>query len=325
MKRIVVDYLLILFVILLSVERIFAQINYAGFVSAHYQQHNSSDHSCNARNGEFELHLSNNHLYRFFIESGLVFDTELNRFSLGRVVIDFDLLDGNRQLLSRGGILKNIEFRFGQFEVPFGIDYFYYEAPNRKLVSQPLVYEETIGCWNQIAGNINLDFKFVNLTSFIANGFDGQPWFGFKSSLLPLNSVDFGFSYASRTKNSFTTKPKLFGLHVRVNLPFVHFRSEYIVATHFLDEVAYSKKRSGFYFQMNNDYKQLLNLPLFSVFRIGRSKIIGYNLTEREVNRITVGLGATINNHFEIRLEHINEKLPSHFERSLTLQSVLLF
>lgn len=63
------------------------------------------------------------------------------------------------------------ELSFGQFDVPFGLDYHVYPSIDRKLITSPRVVEQTHNSWNDFGVRGHLETNYFKIDLFGTNGF----------------------------------------------------------------------------------------------------------------------------------------------------------
>jgi hypothetical protein len=106
------------------------------------------------------------------VAAAVAFDGD--SFGVGVWGVDFRIAGSGPGHFARVRRVDSLGLVFGQYDVPFGVDYQRYASPDRKLVTGPLVVGETHDSWNDLGGQLYLDAPKINWTLFGVNGFGYQ-------------------------------------------------------------------------------------------------------------------------------------------------------
>lgn len=231
-------------------------------------------------------------------------------FELAVFTVDFHLfgLEGDHirtvEGIDRSGIIA------GRFDVPFGIDYKVYASIDRKLVSAPLVVENTHDGWNDHGIQAYVETPWANAVVFGVNGF-GYEWtepagtteeigaktsFGGRVGITPNDLIEVGGSYAGFINENSDLDMALIGADLQFNIRNFVLKGEFI--THRMglsrdEEVT----NYGFYSQGLYDFG-----PIFVVGRFGL-----YSPDEEgadDFTRVSGGIGWKIYESCEMRFEY---------------------
>lgn len=120
------------------------------------------------RFGQVEIDLETRIGDRLDLSAAVAFDGE--DFGLGNFTLDFPLVGREGHFFASEPILRS-GIAAGQFDVPFGLDWQFFPAPERKLVSAPLVVERTHGLWNDCGVQGYLETARFEVVAYAVNGF----------------------------------------------------------------------------------------------------------------------------------------------------------
>lgn len=262
--------------------------------------------------GQVEIDIETNIAEKTVISAAIAYDAESETFGLGAFTVDFHLFD------SEAGHFRPIEgidhsgIIVGQFDVPFGIDWHVYPSIDRKLVSAPLVVENTHDGWNDYGVQLYVENRWFNAVVFGSNGFSyetgevdalGEPVmadiafaaggrFGFTAN----EYVEIGGSYSGLFNRKSETDIRLIGGDVQLNYENFSAKGEYIeFETAVASDV--SDKSSGYYGQGMYNSGNIFLVARYGNFSVDEDGV-------EDVDRISIGGGWAVLDNCEVRVEH---------------------
>ena len=181
----------------------------------------------------------------------IAYDNESAIFGLGAATVDLHLFgrEGSHFWKSRG--IEHSGIIAGQFDVPFGIDWEVYPSIDRKLISAPLVVENTHGGWNDFGFQFYLASGYFNFVGYAVNGFESMAtiqtlnlstglWeeeeidttpddaYGGRFGLKPAPFAEFGTSFAVGLNKSRKQEMSIWGVDAEFDMGNALFKGEYI-------------------------------------------------------------------------------------------------
>lgn len=262
--------------------------------------------------GQVEIDLNTSIEKKIGIDIAIAYDPESETFGLGAFTVDLHLFGKDGSHFRRGG-LDHSGIILGLFDVPFGIDWRVYPSIDRKLVSTPLVVENTHEAWNDYGAQAYLGKGILDLTLFAVNGFDyetadgqNEPGsdatvvemqysFGGRFAIKPFDATEIGFSYAGFLNNVNHLDMTMAGTDVQIGYRAFHFKSEAIIHTSGLDDDN-RVTNGGFYLQGLFEYNRF--------FLVGRYNYFSAGENAGEERRFDAGVGWKILRGAELRVEH---------------------
>lgn len=256
--------------------------------------------------GQAEVDLESELTNGFVIALAIAYDE--GSFAIGSFTADYNVWSASESTLS---ILRinNVTIGGGQYDVPFGIDYHVYPSIDRKLVSSPLVVENTHDSWNDCGGYASAEASWGNVTAFVANGFcyegedphgdelctENDLAVGGRLGLTPHESAEIGGSVASVAGRNGTADMLLAGADIQFSIANFELKGEYI-AHRFDSHEGTHLTNDGYYLQ--------------GVYGIGDWYLVGRygefrpNQRSADIARMSAGIGRSINDIIELRLEY---------------------
>jgi hypothetical protein len=257
--------------------------------------------------------LSNSIEEKIGIDVAIAYDPESEAFGLGAFTVDLHLFGEDGSHFRRGG-LDHSGIILGLFDVPFGIDWRVYPSIDRKLVSFPLVVENTHDAWNDYGVQAYFGKGILDLTLFVVNGFDYetandqndpdvdatvvemQYSYGGRLAIKPYHATEVGFSYSGFLNNVNHLDMTMLGTDIQIGYRAFCFKSEAIIHILGLDDYN-SITNGGFYLQGLFEYNRF--------FLVGRYNFFSYtDINGSEKRRFDVGMGWEILKGAELRVEH---------------------
>ena len=256
--------------------------------------------------GQAEVDLESELTDRFAIVLAIAYDE--GSFAIGAFTADYNVWSASESTPLILGI-ENVTIGGGQYDVPFGIDYHVYPSIDRKLISSPLVVENTHDSWNDLGGYASAEATWGNVTAFVANGFCHERTdpageelathndlaIGGRLGLTPHESVELGGSVARIHGLDQSHDMLLAGADIQLAVANFEIKGEYI-AHRFGSSESNDFTNDGYYIQ--------------GVYSIGDWNLVGRygefrpNQRSHEIARTSAGIGRSINDIIELRFEY---------------------
>ena len=252
------------------------------------------------------------------LDGGATFEAAIafsgDSFGLGSFLVDFPFFGGDGALFPSSDGVARSGCVVGQFDVPFGIDWHVYPSIDRRLVSVPLVVENTHDSWNDYGIQGYLESQRLNLVLYGANGFDYQgtdgsyapvdvpmEWaLGGRLGVKPVTWMELGGSYAGFLDADQALDMAMVGIDLRVHYQGLAAKGEFIA--HRTGRAGQDEAtHAGFYCQGLYDRGRW-----FAVGRYGKFSPEGGEA--EDLSRLSVGAGWVISEGCESRVEYqVNE------------------
>ncbi len=302
-------------------------IEITGFGDIYYIVQPADDGIDDFNFGQVELDVETSIQEKVFVSAAIALDPESRTFGLGAFTVDLHIFGNDGNHFRRGG-LDHSGVILGLFDVPFGIDWQVYPSIDRKLVSSPLVVENTHDSWNDCGVQGYLEHGRLGVTLFVTNGtgyeigYDASgAWLGYNNlgynntnpiittdavemtkaigghlGIKPHDLVEIGLSYAGFLDQDDQVDMSLTGIDIQFHYNDLHCKGEYIVHDLGLNgdnEIS----NSGFYAQGWYEFS--------SVFIVGRYDMFSPDIASvEEFNRLSIGFGWVIIEGVGLRVEH---------------------
>ena len=297
----------------------------SGFADFRYSMPNSDEESSGYDVGQIEIDLATGIGKFTNVEAALAYDPDTEAFGSGAFIIDFHLFGSAGDHLRSVEGLNHSGVLIGQFDVPFGIDWQVYPSIDRKLVSGPLVVENTHDSWNDIGVQAYVEQPLYNFVAYSTNGFgyeyedsNGTPMkvemksalggrFGFK----PYDMLEIGGSYATFRNKDGKPDMTMTGVDFQFNYESLALKGEYISHVQGLETKSVS--HSGYYAQAAYDFGKF--------FLVGRQGLFSSDIDSKNLTRTSVGAGWVFTEGAEIRIE---QQLNSENDESLTFIQLVI-
>jgi hypothetical protein len=271
-----------------------------------------NDESLTIQIGQLELDLSIGLTDDISTELAYAYDEGI--ISSGAAFLDFHLA-GEEEIRhpARGFYLNHSGLMYGQFDVPFGIDYLVIPSLNRKLITVPLTVEMMHDCWNDIGLQIYSDFNIINMVAYIVNGEAlGDNSIGGRIGLMLWEGLEIGGSLASTI--SADEDVMLFGADFNVELGSLYAKGEYI-----------SKTTSSNVDITSTGYYAELGYCMEKFFLAGRySSYLADEEVEND-NQIALGCGYVLTENVELRMEYTKLDVEGEESNAVTAQVAFRF
>jgi hypothetical protein len=316
MKRIYTALFMVLF---LEITQVSAEMESSGFVDFLYRDQQQTNSTFGI--GSFELDLASELSPNACFEGAVV--VEGDTVGLGQTIIDFKLVKEGK-----------LGLQIGLIDVPFGIDYQVFAAPDRELISVPLVTELMMdGGWADVGINLYGSYAGINCNLYIVNGMgeeNGGPVSqladnnncrsaGTRVGILPLKGLELGFSYAWGPYLNDNTEHILsrIGYDIQCFYSIFKIKGEYAIGNEDIP-LSSANKHEGYYIQLLVDISE----KLYGVLRYGGWK----PKSGSEMTRITTGLGHAVADNISLRAEYqINNENPEYYNNLFGFQTVVSF
>ncbi|MEZ5063421.1 MAG: hypothetical protein R3B81_01750 [bacterium] len=122
--------------------------------------------------GQAEVDLEKALAASVVVNEAIAYDADSESFGLGVLSVDFRLYGDSEEHLRASETLTRSGVIVGLFDVPFGLDWQSYAAPDRPLVSAPLVVDGTHGGWNDVGAQVYAETARWSGVAFATHGFD---------------------------------------------------------------------------------------------------------------------------------------------------------
>lgn len=263
--------------------------------------------------GQAEVDLESDLTDRMAVTLCLAYDE--GAFAIGAFTLDYAAWELREDQSSPFTGITSFTVGGGKYDVPFGIDWHVYPSIDRKLVSVPLVVENTHNCWNDYGGYASVEARWYNATVFGANGFcyegtdhagevlctENEFALGGRLGITPHEAIEIGGSYASVLGQEESMNMELVGADLQFHLGGLSVKGEYIVHG-FEGNDGGNFTNDGYYFQ-----------GLYSIgtwFLVMREGEFYPEKQERaNISRFTGGIGRSLGGQVELRFEYqLNSK-----------------
>ncbi len=257
--------------------------------------------------GQAEVDLESELTDHFAIALAIAYDE--GTFTIGAFTADYTAWSAADDKTSSSLGFRNLSVGGGQYDVMFGIDWHVYPSINRKLVSSPLVVENTHNSWNDLGVYVTAEAIWGNITAFTANGFchegldpEGKEMethndlaVGGRLGITPLENIEVGGSIASITGLDYSHNMILAGVDLQMSLIGLEIKGEYII--HEFD--------SGVISDFTNDGYYVQGLyGIGNWYLVGRYGEFRPDQQSANIARISAGIGRSINEVAELRFEY---------------------
>lgn len=230
-------------------------------------------------------------------------------FAIGAFTVDYTAWSRGDEATSSSLGINSVTVGGGQYDVPFGIDWHVYPSIDRKLVSSPLVVENTHDSWNDYGGYVSVEGTWGNVTTFIANGFCHEGVYptgeelathndlaiGGRLGIAPHETVEVGGSVASISGQDGSHDMLLTGVDIQLAIASFELKGEYI-AHKFESSDSNDFTNDGYYVQ-----------GLYGIgewYLVGRYGEFRPDQQSADFARMSAGIGHTFNDIVELRLEY---------------------
>lgn len=196
--------------------------------------------------GPFELDLESTLNDHISGSAAVVLDT--GEAFIGPAFIDLHYFgEGQSSHSPRGRIFSDpgYHIQFGQFDVPFGLDYLFYATPDRPTITPPLSTDLMFeGGWTHPGIRIFKAHPIFNASAYMVNGFNPGYVAGGRLGIRPLENpfsshriretplLEIGVSGAIDLDQHSSSEGDMRGADLEMNIPGVRVLAEYILMKH---------------------------------------------------------------------------------------------
>ncbi len=314
---------------------IWAQTEITGFFDVIHEYHISEHSTAGFHINQFEIDISKVYKDNISFGAAVAYNNGCENIELSMVYLHYNLFKNgvkhprrSEEKDEHAGII------IGKFDVPIGLDYLSFASPDRPVVSQPLIIEQTIAGWNDVGLNLHLNKKYFRFNLSAVNGFNkGANFVGdWVFKITP--HFRMGLFHTSGFNQKIQYKSWISGAYLFMETNGWELKSEWMRAKGIYggqaDTVLAGHIHNGFYVQLVSDLNQMaVHVPFFITVR--------YSLWQDEqaetsgtlppqIERLVGGIGYHLNDYSSLRMEYNREyqknELPSD---RLILQLVVGF
>ncbi len=324
---------LFVFFLLLFNDLVLAQPELTGFFDVNISQKFTEIDYSQFQINQFEIDISYAHQSRFSLGTAIAYNNETQNMELAMAYAHYNFINEKGMHPRREETMNHTGIIIGKFDLNFGLDHLSFASPDRPIVSQPLVYEKTIGVWNNTGVDFHLLHNDVSFHVWAVNGFNEGMSLGgnLKYSLLPFLSA--GVSHSTDFVKVNETRGSISGINLFIESDIVEIKSEYLWAKGIYggekDTLGTAVMHGGFYVQGLTQLEELISQPMFLTLQYGQwnSKFDrDLNGVSDNENRFIVGLGYQFHENVSARLELLSNKIESQKScKKGTLQLVVAF
>jgi hypothetical protein len=288
-----------------------AQVNLTGFFDV-IHTHNFSDNLNNGFNiNQFEIDISAGYKGHFSLGTAIAYAPKEGTLNLSMAYLHYNVITGS----PKHPRLEEKENHFGviagKFDIHFGLDYLSFAAPERPLVTQPLIIQKTVAGWNDIGIGLHLMRKYFAIDIWSVNGFFDGFNIGGNFRIKPFSFLQIGFSHATDFNNKSEEMDRLEDIDLLFNFGPFEIKSEYLWTSALyegdIDTLSLENIREGFYLQALTKLDGIVNMPFFVTLRYGYcNPRIHEDVTNADceaITRYTAGIGYDFAQYCSARFE----------------------
>jgi len=172
---------------------LYSQMGFSGFVDFNYSKQEGENSSFGI--GSLEIDIEREFSKTLSFEGAFVIEDE--EISMGQTLLNMKVKD-------------NLTFQIGLIDMPFGLDWKFYAAPDRRTITSPITTEKLFdGGWSDIGVNFSGNLEKLNFNLYAVNGFgedNGSPvnqiqdnnngkTSGTRIGFTPLKNLETGISF----------------------------------------------------------------------------------------------------------------------------------
>ena len=300
-------------------EEVSEGLEISGFFDVVNTYDRTSEDNTNFGLGQAEIDLAHQLTHNVAVEVAVAYNSDDGLFELGAAIIDIHLSssDNNNSSHINTNFIDHTSVIVGQFDVPFGIDYFSYPSPDRKLVTAPRAVDLTHEGWNDFGAQFVMDSKYGNFVVYAVNGFEASAEvldevaslatgidvyeeinttpanaLGTRLGISPVSMLEVGTSFAIGLNKSDKDEMTLWGADLQVDLGYLYFKGEYI--THSLNRSVAQEDNKGYYLQSIGYINKFFITGRYGSFQPEGAEWIG---------QFSFGGGYAIADGVEVRME----------------------
>gem|GEM_PF-1437629 len=283
---------------------------------------------------QFEIDISKAYKGNLSFGAAIAYNNLHGNIGLSMVYLHYNLLSKEIKHPRRSEEQEHAGIVIGKFDVPIGLDYLSFASPDRPVVSQPLIIEQTIAGWNDVGVNLHLNKKYYRINFSTVNGFNNGV--NLVGDLVFKITSDFrlGTFHTSDFNKRIERKSWISGVYLFAEWKIWEWKAEFIRANGIYggeqDTLNENHRHDGFYVQIVADLnKRNRPSPLFFTLRYSLWQDENVNSPlplPRKIDRYVLGIGYRLNDYSSLRLEYLmeNPQGEKRFDR-LTAQLVAAF
>ncbi|HKY39015.1 MAG TPA: hypothetical protein VJN18_23920 [Polyangiaceae bacterium] len=100
----------------------------------------------------------------------IAYDPKAEVMRLSSFTVDGGLWGADEHALFESSVVDASGMVLGKFDVPFGISYLHYSAPDNRLVTQPAIVAATHRAWNDVGVQLYLSAPLIDILGYVVNG-----------------------------------------------------------------------------------------------------------------------------------------------------------
>ncbi len=306
----------LLFIIqFISVPTIVAQPELTGFFDVINTYNFTNDNYSQFQINQFEMDASYSYHSHFSLGTAVAYNPDTQNMELAMAYVHYNFINKETKHPRREEKTNHTGIIIGKFDINFGLDYLSFASPDRPIINQPLIYEKTIGAWNDTGIGFHIVFGKVQFNSWIVNGFYGGVNLGGNLRYLFSPSFSIGVSHSSDFEKINNTKANLTGADFIFKSSLVEIKGEYLLAKGIyeaqLDRFGSNKIYKGFYMQALTNLNEIIYLPFFATLQYGKWQA-EVDRDKNEVNdyedRFTIGVGYQFHDNVSARVELLSNR-----------------
>lgn len=283
---------------------------------------------------QFEIDISRAYKDHLTFGAAVAYDNELHTFDLSMAYLHYNLFKDEVKHPRRTEEDEHAGILIGKFDVPIGLDYLSFASPDRPVVSQPLIIEQTIAGWNDVGLNLHLNKKYFRVNFSAVNGFNNGVNVVGDLVLKIIPGIKLGLFHTSDFNKKIIRKSWINGAYLLAEKGIFELKSEYLWAHGIYggeqDTSKTHHSHDGFYVQLVSDISKVEGkLPLFFTLRYSLWQDENGNSSvslPQKIERYVLGVGYQLYQYSSFRLEYLLEdpQGSKRFDR-LTAQLVVGF
>jgi Sec-independent protein translocase protein TatA len=298
-------------------EEVPAGLEISGFFDVVNSYDRSDEDNSNFGLGQAEVDLANQVTNNVAVEVAIAYNSDDGLFELGAAIVDIHLFGNGGGNHVNSSFIDHSSIVVGQFDVPFGIDYFSYPSIERKFITAPRVVDMTHEGWNDFGAQFVMDSKYGNFVAYVVNGFEASAEvldqvatlatgvdvfeevnttpsnaFGSRIGFKPFSKLEIGSSFAVGLNKSEKSEMTLWGADMYLDFGFLAFKGEYI--NHSLNRSVAKEDNKGYYFQSIGFINQFFVSGRYGSFKPDGAEWIG---------QFSFGGGYSLAENIELRVE----------------------
>ena len=262
--------------------------------------------------GQLEMDITQDLIDEVTITAAIAYDGESESIGVGAFTIDGRILGSDDSYLRKTTAIDSLGVIFGQFDVPFGIDYLEYASIDRRLVTGPIAVDGTHGGWNDLGAQVYLIAPRFNAVLYGVNGYGYETVeqdaagnqiafehptamaLGGRLGVRGVEQLEVGGSLATFFNADAELTQMLAGGDLSLDVASLAVKGEYIYAAQGM-EMDGTTRTHGFYGGALYDFDP--------VFVTGRYSMLWPD-GESDEKQLSVGVGVKVFENAEIRVEY---------------------